>query len=218
MRNDIIHHDGKATIAESVNFLRSFTSDCQPAQEPKTASTVNSRLKYNETPKDWSAPPASWLKLNNDGSFISSSGQAGAGAVVRDYRGEVIAASCTRLVRCKDAEETEARAALHGVKLCANLGHAKIILELDSLATASALSSSPTDRSRLWWIHDEIKGLLNKFQDHKILHVRRDANKVADALAKLAREKDSTVSGSALPTEIRELVMLDCNPNLNFDM
>jgi hypothetical protein len=31
LRNDIIHHDGKATIAESVNFLRSITLDCQPA-------------------------------------------------------------------------------------------------------------------------------------------------------------------------------------------
>jgi hypothetical protein len=89
-------------------------------------------------------------------------------------------------------------------------------VELDSLSIVSALSSSSTDRSRLWWIHDEIKGLLNMFQDHKILHVRRDANKVADALAKLAREKDPTVSGSTLPTEIRELVMFDCNPNLNF--
>jgi ribonuclease HI len=138
--------------------------------------------------------------------------------VVRDYRGEVIVASCTKLARCEDAEETEARAALHGVNLCANLGHAKIILELDSLTTVSALSSSSTDRSWLWWIHDEIKGLLNMFQDHKILHVRRDANKVADALAKLAREKHSTVSGSTLPSEIRELVMLDCNPNLNFDI
>jgi hypothetical protein len=52
-------------------------------------------------------------------------------------------------------------------------------------------------------------------QDFKVLHVNREGNRVADALAKRARSGASVIYDSSLPPEIRELVTLDCNNTLN---
>jgi ribonuclease HI len=94
-----------------------------------------------------------------------------------------VTSACISLDPCADAEEAEARAVLAGLKFCSNLRSTKVIMELDSLNTVHALKYNHTDRSSLWWIHDETKGLLNSFQEFKISHVKREGNRVADALA-----------------------------------
>jgi len=57
------------------------------------------------------------LKINVDGAFISSSGTAVMGVVIRDHNGQVKLASWRLL--CRDAEEAEAVACCEAITLAA---------------------------------------------------------------------------------------------------
>jgi hypothetical protein len=94
-----------------------------------------------------------------------------------------------------DAEEVEAKAALEGIKLLSNLGHTKIILELNCAIAAKALLSQEPDRSKASNTYEEAKVLPKAFQDHTISLVIRESNCVADALAKLARRDRVSILG-----------------------
>ena len=124
----------------------------------------------------WNPSPAGCLKLNTDGENIG-----GAGAAIRNDEGSLIAAACTRINQCRDAEKAEAVAMLMGIKMLPNLQQSKIIVETDSSLLADALRSSQPDKSSLCYTIEEIKGLLNNIHDVCITHTKRQANQVADA-------------------------------------
>ncbi|KAK1606075.1 hypothetical protein QYE76_029748 [Lolium multiflorum] len=131
-------------------------------------------------------PPRSWVKLNTDASFIGLGKPSAAGAIARDHSGKVLMAACSPLPNCEDAEEAEIEAALMGIKMLAGQGHQHVTIELDCAAVAKALQS-PVNRSKQWALYDEAKTLLMMFEDHKVVHVNRESNMVADALAKIGR-------------------------------
>jgi hypothetical protein len=112
-----------------------------------------------------------WIKVNTDGSFINTSSRTKARMVAHDENTRVIIASYFSLEPCEGAVEIEARETLAGLTHFANLGFRKIILEIDSAATLSALTKDQPDRSRLWWIHEEGKEILHKLQDSKVSDV-----------------------------------------------
>jgi ribonuclease HI len=143
-----------------------------------------------------------WIKVNTDGSFHPNDRSSGAGIIVRDSFGTVVTAACVAVEHCQDAEEVEAKAALEGIKLLSNLGHTKVILELDCVVVAKALCSQEPDRSKAWNTYEEAKVLMKAFQDHTISLVRRGSNCVADALAKLARCGCVSIQGITLTPDI----------------
>jgi hypothetical protein len=88
LRNDCIHHDGKATIVESVSFLKAYLQEpyiqvCvhtdvkgKQALYPATTSSTSSAAKPQSL-ESWSTPPAGWIKLNTDCSFFTENITAG---------------------------------------------------------------------------------------------------------------------------------------------
>ena len=217
LRNNIIHDNGKATIADSVIFLQSIwdgmhstapnpqdTKGKQPLHH--TATTAKPR---KPDPCPWRPPPSGWLKLNTDGSFLPNNNAGGAGAVIRDSEGSLIIASCARANDCLDAEEAEAHAMLMGIKLLHTLHDSKAIVETDSSSLAAALQCQEQDKSRLCFIIEEAKDLLSKLQGVVVTHAKRHANQVADALAKMAYSVGDVTMQRSFPTKIRELAILD---------
>ena len=214
LRNNIVHDNGKATIADSVIFLQSLWdgmhSTFTPTQylkgkQPMFLSAANPESLKSEL-TTWRPPPSGWLKLNTDGSFLPSNNTGGAGAIVRDNKGSVLIASCSRSHNCLDAEEAEARAMLMGIKLLPIRHDTKAIVETDSSSLAAALKCTEQNKSRLWFIIDEAKGLLSKLQGVVVTHTRRHANQVADALAKLAYSAGDVTMQRSFPAKISELV------------
>jgi ribonuclease HI len=188
LRNDVIHHQGRETIEQSVAFLESYAhADSQQAPvpgDPKgkrpmfVTTTPAERGQSSSTVNVWSAPPDGWIKINSDASFSSVGKPGGAGAVVRDSQGKVILAACSPITHCFSAEEAEAKAALMAIKLIQDRGYEKIILEMDCAVAVGALRSAELDRSRLWSTYDETKSCLKKYGAYRILHVKRESNKV----------------------------------------
>jgi hypothetical protein len=59
----------------------------------------------------------------------------------------------------------------------------RIYLETDCLSVVAKIKGSDLDRSSQGPLVEEIKELLKTFAEHKVRHVRRDANGVAHRLA-----------------------------------
>jgi ribonuclease HI len=219
LRNDVIHHEGKETVTSSVAFLLSYQRDTNQTNpyigDTKGKCELNPNkkgsLQLNENPKTWNAPPVGWIKLNTDGSLPTNSNVGGAGAVARDSMGRVIFAACAPLPDCTDIEEAEARAAMLGLSILSRQGPVRVILEMDNTTTVSALRSESQDRSRLWTVYQEAKRMLLNMEECIVRHSKRETNKVADSLAKLAKSLGEKEMRDDLPISVRELVIHDSN-------
>jgi hypothetical protein len=82
-------------------------------------------------------------------------------------------------------------------------------LEMDCTTMIAALRSSSLDRSLQWDTNDEAKKLLWNVGDHRLSHTNRESNRVADALAKMARSVGSCIWLSQFPDIISDLVTQD---------
>ena len=81
-----------------------------------------------------------------DGAVFSKTKQAGAGVIIRDEAGEVIAALCKKWKWPLGAIETEAKAMEAGVEFAKDVGIIEAEFESDSLMVCNVLqglSSSP---------------------------------------------------------------------------
>jgi ribonuclease HI len=219
LRNDVIHQKGKESIASSIAFLQAYHGDsteqvpCHVDSKGKRslAPTSSTRPEVDVAPPSWTAPPVGWIKLNTDGSMLPNSKISGAGAVARDSTGAVIFAACTPLPNCTDVEEAEARAALLGLTILSRHGPSRVILEMDNVAAVTALRAKTQNRSRVWAVYQEAKALLLDMHDCVIIHTKRETNRVADSLAKLAKSLGERDMRDDLPIPVRELVIHDSN-------
>jgi ribonuclease HI len=217
LRNDCIHNDGKETIERSASFLQAYigeelqnTSGLEniKGKSPMFHSDQTIQL-VPERNISWSPPPKGWIKVNTDASFIGENHPGGTGAVVRDSDGKVLLAACSPVPGCRDAEDAESKGAWLGLKLLDGLGHDKVILELDCANAVKALSSREPDRSILWHTYDQTKELLKGFSSYRVIHVRRESNRVADKLAMIARSAGSCIWSDKLPDVIQDYVNQD---------
>ncbi|KAM0916629.1 hypothetical protein ACQ4PT_009996 [Festuca glaucescens] len=122
LRNNIVHQQGRETIASSICFLQSYTSthlllpvadEDVKGKAPLLVVSAPSEMSAPRTTKgNWTRPPADWIKLNTNASFIGQGNPSAAGAVARDHEGNAILAACSPLPSYKDAEEAKLNAAL----------------------------------------------------------------------------------------------------------
>jgi ribonuclease HI len=164
---------------------------------------------------NWCRPNPSWIKINSDASFFSSSGQAGAGAVVRDDSGKIVLTACVPLNNCRSPVEAEAKALLFGISLLDNCRNLNLHLETDCAALVSKLMSKDINRSEIWVTIEEIKDSLKGWNNHTISKIGRASNQVADSLAKRAIDLGHRVLKESGPDFIDYLVTRDVNPSVN---
>ncbi|KAM0922814.1 hypothetical protein ACQ4PT_005932 [Festuca glaucescens] len=196
LRNNIVHDDGKETVENSVSFLLSYNNTIKTMEASGKAPMLRKNGPVvvsgtQERPRNWTPLPQGWVKLNTDASFLSAEGASGAGAVLRDHQGKVLLAACSPILRCIHAMDAEVKAVLCGINLLRGLGHSRVILEADNATVVAALRSKELDRSRSWATYDQAKRWLGDLEDYRVIHKSRESNKVADALAKMARSAGS---------------------------
>jgi hypothetical protein len=105
--------------------------------------------KMDARPADqWRPPEDGCVKVNSDGSFDAARGQGAGAAVLRDHRGQILAAQAKWFGSVQEVLVTEALAARDGLKLASDLGLPRIVLESDSSMLVNAIKSSTMlDRS-----------------------------------------------------------------------
>ncbi|CAN6241979.1 unnamed protein product [Urochloa humidicola] len=157
----------------------------------------------------WLPPLGEALKINVDGAFINHSGEAAAGVVVRNSKGEVLLSASRCLINCRDAEHAEALACLVGARLAQRWRMANLFLEADCSTVIDKLAANCMDRSVVGPIIRDIGEEIKNLNSISFSKVRREQNKVAHELAHLAiRTGNSQVFVESVPECASTLV---CN-------
>ena len=169
-------------------------SRCDPAKG-KMAIVLDGATKHTSAAvgalPTWSRPVNGWVKLNTDGSFVSSE-IAGAGMILRDSDGKTIFSACRAQFSCRDALEAELCAYMEGISYALQRSDLLIAIELDSLVAVSMITCD-CDRSAYAFLVKEIRYLLSLRQSC-ITHVSRSQNKASDSLAAFGRAQGKTMT------------------------
>jgi len=159
----------------------------------------------------WKRPRDQWVKLNTDGSALCNPGRMGAGGIIRDHNGEMVLAFATPL-REGTNNQAEIGAAIFGLTWAVQSGHRNVALEVDSqlLMHWIALKAKPP-----WSVNTQIQQLQQLIrQTHSFTckHIFREANFVADSLAKYSHKITTPqiyYSIQQLPKQARAYYQLD---------
>jgi ribonuclease HI len=134
----------------------------------------------------WKNPPLGVLKINWDAALDPKTGKMGMGIVARDHEGRVLAMSSSIQTQISHPTTAETLAAWKAVVLGVQLGATYLELEGDALEVVQALNSPELCWGRTGPVLNDIKLLLQNFNEWKVLHVHRGANGAAHSLARLA--------------------------------
>ena len=129
------------------------------------------------------------ITLKTDGGSRGNPGPSGAGWVLIDSSGKVVATGNEFLGK-RTNNEAEYAAALLGLQSVLELGYTEVDLRLDSeLLVKQIKGIYRVKKPHLQPLHEQACILLKKFDDFTVEHVYRDQNKEADEQANLAMDR-----------------------------
>jgi len=154
----------------------------------------------------WSKPNAGFVSLNVNGA--ASDDNSGGGGVIRDDKGNCIDAYCC-FFGTGTNNYAESSTLLYGQAMCKDRGFNKIMVQCDSKLVTFWFQNKANIPWALKYIWSRIKKIAIGL-DLQIIHVYREANAVADSLAKMGmKEKINRRFGINIPHSIRGLIRLD---------
>jgi ribonuclease HI len=125
---------------------------------------------------------AEWL-LMVDGAARGNPGDTGCGAAICDETGAVVK-ELSRYLGKTTNNVAEYEALLMGLEALISMGKKWIRVQSDSELMVRQLNGQYRVRDpKLWTLFERAQSLLRHFDRYNILHVRREANKLADRLA-----------------------------------
>ncbi|MQM12672.1 hypothetical protein Taro_045592 [Colocasia esculenta] len=155
-------------------------------------------------------PPESGLVLNVDGASKGNPGHCGGGGCIRDSSGSLILAF-SHYYGFGGSLVAEVRALCDGIRLATEYDLPLSQIQSDSASLVASLTSgsSPAWDCMRWWIeaHKYIRS-----STVQMVHVYRETNQVADALANLGCKSLSNIvfsSPTSLPRECRGPLTMD---------
>jgi ribonuclease HI len=129
-----------------------------------------------------SEPQKEWF-LMVDGASRGNPGEAGCGAVILDENGAVVKELSRYLDRTTN-NVAEYKGLLMGLEALLQLGAKKIVVKSDSQLLVRQLNSEYRVKDeKLKVLFERAKNLLRQFESCRIVHIRREMNKLADRLA-----------------------------------
>jgi len=158
----------------------------------------------------WDKPSTGWKKLNTDGSLVDSLGLAGGGGVVRDDQGNWVFGSARKIgpVSSFLAELWSLR---DGFFLCVQAQVQALIVEMDAKALVDAFSNQNNSNVITSPLMEDCRQLATQIPQVRFMHVYKEANRVANHLAKLGSSMEiDFVIFSSPPVDIVSVVEADC--------
>ncbi|XP_023885283.1 uncharacterized protein LOC111997430 [Quercus suber] len=163
--------------------LKQTAQECW--DEIRSVNPLPNPIRPEPKPK-WKAPPQNKYKINYDGAISNAKNKAGIGVVVRDYNSEVMASLIQQLEQAYQPVEVEAIAACKAVEFGNEIGVDFAIVEGDSEVIVKALRINDNGLTPFAPLINDISLFLGLFSELSYSHIRRDGNKVAHSLARLA--------------------------------
>ncbi|XP_023881417.1 uncharacterized protein LOC111993828 [Quercus suber] len=153
-RNSVLH-GGRFIDPGTLNRRAAeYLQEYKHAQEQLDAEPVMNSMEA------WEPPPESAFKLNFDAEVFSEVNRAGVGAIIRNYKGEVMVAMSARVPAVHSSEEGELLACRKAIEFAIDAGFSS---------------------------QEDIKHLIRGLQWVSTSHIRQSGNKVAHVLVQHAR-------------------------------
>ncbi|XP_048504301.1 uncharacterized protein LOC125499483 [Beta vulgaris subsp. vulgaris] len=134
----------------------------------------------------WTPPKTSYLKINTDASFLSSSKEACLAAVCRNELGIWVEGIQSKSLAC-DSAEAEIKAIFMALNWVRDKGWRKVIIATDSMIAWKATNTMTNLSTNTSSLSNECRVLSLELHDVTIIHEGRVTNALADALAKEAK-------------------------------
>ena len=180
-RNALIH--GKQLQAPGILNRRAedFMDEFRHAQSYLVTRPPSSN------PISWRPPSPNRFKLNFDAAKFKDEEASGFGAIIRNERGEVMAAFSGKGPPVACSEEAEILACRRAVEFALECGFREMVVEGDNQSVMTALERKTNLSSRVGHILPDMLCLLNGFGWSQILFAKRSVNTVAHLLARHAK-------------------------------
>ena len=138
----------------------------------------------------WQPSPPNVYKLFFDDAVFSGLNRTGIGTIIRNDKGEVMAAMSAVGPSAKNSEEAELMACRRSLEFAVDAGFSSLIIEGDNANVIQAISSSLPNNSFLGCVVDDIRHLIHGLSWARTNQIRRGGNTVAHVLAQFARNLD----------------------------
>ncbi|XVE77715.1 hypothetical protein DITRI_Ditri13aG0085300 [Diplodiscus trichospermus] len=102
-------------VQEAIGRIRASISEFLSLKKALSSFVFVPRVRQQQE-DFWSAPPRDWIKINCDGSFLPTNGNASIGVVIQDHHGRLID-GLNREIKAESALVAEAWAVLEGINL-----------------------------------------------------------------------------------------------------
>lgn len=124
-----------------------------------------------------------------DGAARGNPGDAGCGAAICDENGAVVK-ELSRYLGCATNNVAEYEGLLMGLEALLQLGQKNVVVQSDSQLLVRQLNGEYRVKDeKLKVLFQRAMDLLRQFDSYRILHVRRDMNRLADRLANRGIDK-----------------------------
>ncbi|XP_030939695.1 uncharacterized protein LOC115964547 [Quercus lobata] len=158
----------------------------------------------------WSPPAEGGYKANFDAAFFENSELAGIGVVVRDSSGNVMGALSQKIPKPQSVEHAEALAACRAVILVKELLLSQACFEGDCQRVIQAINACASSRTLFGHIIEVIHFFSSSLACCSFVHVRREGNKLAHALARrVVLSADTDVWVEELPNDLDDVFRSD---------
>ncbi|XP_075659244.1 uncharacterized protein LOC142629149 [Castanea sativa] len=175
-------HGGSLQEPGRLNVLAS--SFLEEYKEAQSQLAVPVTIGHSQS---WLPPEGMIYKLNFDAAVFMDASDSGVGVIIRNERGEVMAALSSRGCAVMDSEEAEVLACRQAMEFAIDAGFSDLIVEGDNSTVMKSIVSAQTDWSRLGNLYDDIHCLAGRMRHVEFRGIRRSANGVAHSLARFAR-------------------------------
>ena len=124
----------------------------------------------------WQPPPQLVFKLNFDAAVFSCLNRFGFGAVIRNDKGEVMAAMAAKGPEVFCSEEVELLACRKAIEFAVDAGFSEFVIEGDNILAMSAISTLKLDQSLLGNVVGDIQHLIRNLHWVRLDCIRRGGN------------------------------------------
>ena len=179
-RNGIRHGEEQKKKENLILEASRLISEFQAVQDPLIPSVCRSQTS-------WLPPEPGFYKADVDGAVFKNLSNAGTGVLIRDYKGQVVAALSQRFFAPLGPLEVEAKAMEAAVIFARDVGIQNIIFEGDCLQVYNCLHGTSKAPPAVANVLNGISFHLQSFRSFDFSHIRRDGNKPAHILAQHAQ-------------------------------
>ncbi|XP_042964722.1 uncharacterized protein LOC122298944 [Carya illinoinensis] len=204
-RNHFIFEQKFWEPGKVVDAASQVVTDYSVANNKDVAVQVSSRQSVS----NWRAPPLNVFKVNWDAAVDKSKCKIGAGIVIRNWEGSVVASLRSPKDSFPDALLAESYGVLKAILFSQQLGLTHVIFEGDAQQVVLALNKPSQDEFPAGVFLSDAKLLLGSFVRWSVEHVSRDCNSVAHVLAKDALKlSEESIPLGEIPSCIHPLGLL----------